>query len=164
MPDMDFRSLTVEDVPEMHHLERLSFSRPTSKEAYVNEMLNNDHAHYYGLFIGEQLIAFGGYWLIIDEGHVINIAVHPAFRRQGYGELLMRRVIVACMSQGGQRMTLEVRKHNTPAQYLYQKLGFVKDGVHPGYYDDPKDDAVIMWLDMLHQPAAGEAKEQLSGK
>ena len=155
MHDIHFRPLTVDDVAEMSHIEHLSFSQPTSKEAYTNELVNNDRAFYYGLFDGEQLIAFGGYWLILDEGHVINIAVHPAYRRQGYGELLMRQVIVACMAQGAKKMTLEVRKHNTPAQYLYQKLGFIKSGIRPKYYDDPKDDAVIMWLDMLKMPSEG---------
>lgn len=152
MNDVCFRPLTVEDVPEMAHIERLSFSRPTSSEAYTNELTNNRQAFYFGIFIGEQLIAFGGYWLILDEAHIINIAVHPAYRRQGYGELLMRRTIVAALAQGAKKMTLEVRKHNTPAQYLYLKLGFAKAGIRPQYYDDPKDDAVIMWLDPLAPP------------
>lgn len=156
MHDISFRPLTVDDAAEMSHIERLSFSRPTSKEAYTNELANNERAYYFGLFDGEQLIAFGGYWLILDEGHIINIAVHPAYRRQGYGELMMRQIIVACMAQGCKKMTLEVRKHNTPAQYLYQKLGFVKSGIRPQYYDDPKDDAVIMWLDMLNLPPVTE--------
>ena len=149
MTEISFRALTVADAPEMAHIEHLSFSRPTSKQVYANELENNDKAHYYGVIADEQLIAFGGFWLILDEGHVINIAVHPAWRRQGYGELLVRRMVVECMALGGKKMTLEVRKHNTPAQYLYKKLGFVSSGIRPKYYDDPKDDAVIMWLDLL---------------
>ena len=73
MHDISFRPLTVDDVAEMSHIERLSFSRPTSKEAYTNELANNERAYYFGLFDGEQLIAFGGYWLILDEGHIINM-------------------------------------------------------------------------------------------
>ena len=111
-------------------------------------------AFYYGLFDGEQLIAFGGYRLILDEGHVINIAVHPAYRRQGYGELLMRQVIVACMAQGAKKMTLEVRKHSTPAQHLLSvSWASLKAVSVPSIMMTLKDDAVIMWLDMLKMPS-----------
>ena len=97
---------------------------------------------------GDKLIAFAGFWLIVDEGHIANVAVHPAWRRQGFGELMMRRVMTLCQAAGGKRMTLEVRKRNFPARDLYLKLGFHVEGERENYYQDPKDSALIMWLEM----------------
>ena len=141
-----FRKLGIDDVAEVHHLEKLSFSRPWSRESYEHELGDNPMANFYGLFDEDKLIAFAGYWLVLDEGHIANVAVHPAYRRQGFGELLMRKMMVMCQSQGGAKMTLEVRKRNYPARDMYYKLGFEKTGERPGYYQDPKDDALIMWL------------------
>lgn len=145
---MSFRSLSITDIDEIVALERLSFSRPWGRESYTHELTENQLAYYFGIFGEGELIAFGGYWLIVDEGHIANIAVHPAYRRQGVGELLIRRIMPEFMAQGGKWMTLEVRQHNLAAQNLYKKLGFKLAGVRPGYYDDPKDDAAIMWLHM----------------
>ena len=92
--------------------------------------------------------------MIVDEIHIGNIAVHPAYRRQGFGELLLRRVMAICQGQGGKRMTLEVRKRNFPARDLYLKLGFTIEGERRDYYQDPKDDALIMWLDFSAANAA----------
>lgn len=143
-----FRRLTIKDLNEVLLLEKLSFSHPWSRASYTYELSENELGNYYGFFDGNKLIAFGGYWLIVDEGHIANVAVHPAYRRQGWGELLMRRLIPFCLAQGGNKMTLEVRKQNLAAYNLYIKLGFAPAGIRPGYYDNPKDDAIIMWLDL----------------
>ncbi len=154
-----FRKLTVADLDEVCHLEVLSFSRPWSKASYRHELAENEMANFFGLFDGEKLIAFAGYWLIVDEGHIANVAVHPAYRRQGCGELLMRRIIVDCQAKGGKKMTLEVRKRNFPARDMYYKLGFEKKGERPRYYQDPQDDALIMWLDLEHTEEKEEKEE-----
>jgi [ribosomal protein S18]-alanine N-acetyltransferase len=146
--EKNFRQLTKDDIEQIMQIEKLSFSLPWSKQAYLNELSHNNLAYYYGLFDQDQLIGFGGFWLILDEGHIANMAVHPARRRQGIGEVLMRLIIVQCQSKGAKKMTLDVRKYNYPAQKLYFKLGFDAAGIRPRYYDDPKEDALIMWLEM----------------
>jgi len=144
----EFRKLGTEDIDELLHLENLCFSRPWSRESYEHELGKNPMANFYGFFDGDKLIAFAGFWLIVDEGHIANVAVHPAWRRQGFGELMMRRVMTLCQAAGGKRMTLEVRKRNFPARDLYLKLGFHVEGERENYYQDPKDSALIMWLEM----------------
>ena len=141
------RQLTEDDIEQIMQIEELSFSLPWSKKAYTNELGHNKLAYYYGLFDEDNLVAYGGFWLIIDEGHIANVAVHPDYRHQGVGEVLMRYIMVCCQAQGAKRMTLDVRKYNYPAINLYLKLGFETSGIRPNYYDDPKEDAVIMWLE-----------------
>ena len=151
MPEttIDFRRLTVEDIDEVLRVENLSFSHPWTKDAYFHELAENELAYYYGIFWEKKLLAFGGFWLIVDEGHIANVAVDPDYRRQGLGELLMRRLIPFCIVQGGKKMTLEVRSRNLAAHSLYRKLGFKDAGLRRRYYDKPKDDAIIMWVDLL---------------
>ena len=146
------RRLNLADVDAVLHLDQLSFSRPWSREAYLEELGNNQLARYIGYFAGQRLIAFAGYWLIVDEAHIVNVAVHPDYRRRGWGELLMRRLITLCLAAGAARMTLEVRRQNLAGCRLYRKLGFITAGLRPGYYDEPPDDALIMWLDLTPQP------------
>jgi [ribosomal protein S18]-alanine N-acetyltransferase len=148
------RRLVVADADQVFHLDQLSFSRPWSHEAYLEELGENELARYIGFFCEEQLIAFAGYWLIADEGHIVNVAVHPDWRREGWGELLMRHLITLCLGEGGRRMTLEVRRHNEAGCLLYSKLGFKIDGIRPNYYEDPPDDALIMWLELIPEPEA----------
>jgi len=158
VPDAEqisMRRLQLADADAVLYLDRLAFSRPWSRDAYLEELGENQLARYIGFFAGERLIAFAGYWLIVDEGHIVNVAVHPNYRRQGWGELLMRRLITFCLAEGATRMTLEVRRHNQAACRLYHKLGFKTKGLRPGYYDEPPDDALIMWLE-LPGPVEGE--------
>jgi ribosomal-protein-alanine N-acetyltransferase len=145
-PQILFRQLDYTDIEQLLAIERLSFAQPWSKESYAQELLANQRARFFGIFIDAFLVAFGGYWLIIDEGHISNIAVHPDYRRHGFGELLMRQMMAICQTEGGLRMTLEVRRSNVAAQRLYHKLGFKMVGSRPQYYDLPPEDALIMWL------------------
>lgn len=143
------RTLGIKDLDNVLEIEELSFSYPWKREAYRYEFEDNILSRYWGCFYENRLIAFAGYWLIVDEGHIANVAVHPLFRRQGLGELLMVYVMNACLAEGGEKMTLEVRAGNTVAQQLYQKLGFRSVGIRKNYYEESNEDAVIMWADLL---------------
>jgi len=143
------RLLDIKDLDNVLEIEELSFAHPWKREAYRYEFEENILSRYWGCIYENRLIAFAGYWLIVDEGHIANIAVHPLFRRQGLGELLMRYVMYACLAEGGEKMTLEVRKGNSVAQQLYKKLGFKSAGVRENYYSETNEDAVIMWADLL---------------
>lgn len=139
------RQLTVDDLDQLLRLEEACFSAPWSRESYRRELTENDLAHYWGVFAEDELIGFAGYWLILDEGHITNIAVAPKRQNQGVGGFLLQGVINRCLAGGGKFLTLEVRASNQAALHLYEKAGFVSSGVRPGYYDDPREDAVIMW-------------------
>ncbi len=139
------RQLTADDLDQLLRLEEACFSSPWSRESYRRELEENDLAHYWGVFAEDELIGFAGYWLILDEGHITNIAVAPERQNRGVGGFLLQGVINGCLAGGGKFLTLEVRASNQAALHLYEKAGFVSAGVRPGYYDDPKEDAVIMW-------------------
>ncbi len=84
----------------------------------------------------------------MGEAHVTNIAIWPGCRGQGWGEYLMRSVMLKMVNSGVFRMTLEVRVSNTPAQNLYSKLGFKSAGLRKKYYSDNQEDAIIMWASL----------------
>ncbi|MGD8192617.1 ribosomal protein S18-alanine N-acetyltransferase [Brevibacillus ginsengisoli] len=146
--ELEFRFMTLEDVEAVAELEQLSFSTPWPKEAFENEMTINQHAKYVVVYQGNRLIAYCGMWLIIDEAHITNIAVHPEARGLGVGEKLMRQMMELALALGGLRMTLEVRPSNEIARNLYTKLGFEEHGRRKKYYSDNNEDAIIMWVNL----------------
>lgn len=148
MEEYRVRELTVDDLDELLLLEQACFSSPWSRESYRRELEENDLAHYWGVFADGRLIGFAGYWLILDEGHITNVAVAPEHQNRGVGRFLVQGVINGCVAGGGKFLTLEVRASNEAALHLYEKAGFISTGVRPGYYDDPKEDAVIMWKEL----------------
>ena len=92
------------------------------------------------------ILAYGGYWLMGDEVHIVTIATHPHYRRRGLSESLLVQMIEQCRNQGARLVTLEVRVSNLAAQQLYAKLGFVEVGLRRAYYHDNREDAVLMTL------------------
>lgn len=135
------------DLPEILVIERLSFPNPWSKQAFLNE-LNNEFALYLVARENLAVCGYAGMWLIVDEGHITNLAVHPDYRRRGIGRLLLKSLIQAGKKRGLRRLTLEVRKSNLAAQKLYMEFGFATVGVRPRYYLDNHEDALIMWKEL----------------
>lgn len=141
-----FRPLCVEDIPALVEIEKRSFTTPWTKEAFLQELRDNAFAHYTVVEMGERVVAYCGIWLIGDEAHVTNIAVHPGFRGMRIGEALLVYVMGLSKFKGAKRMTLEVRPSNKVALNLYRKYGFVHEGTRHAYYQDNKEDAWIMWV------------------
>lgn len=138
--------MKIEDLSEVLEIEVLAFSTPWSRNSFLYELLENERAFYltakneYGRVIG-----YVGMWVVFDEGHITNLATHPQYRRQGVARKLMYELIAASKERGVRYLTLEVRRSNSEAQELYQKLGFVHMGVRRKYYLDNNEDALIMW-------------------
>lgn len=143
-----YRIMTVADIPMVQLVERKCFPVPWSRNLFVSELTRNDNAIYMVALLGERVVGYVGIWIILDEGHITNIAVHPAFQRQGIGHGLMDVITIAAVQRGVVAMTLEVRVTNTGAQALYTKLGFVPEGIRKEYYQDDKEDALIMWREL----------------
>ena len=141
------RLLYIADLDALEKLEQASFPNPWSRDSLAYELTENPLARYYGLFQADVLLAYVGYWHILEEGHIANVAVLPAYRQKGYAEYLLRTVMALALAEGVQRMTLEVRESNLPAQRLYEKLGFQPVGLRPHYYQD-QESAIIMWVDL----------------
>jgi ribosomal-protein-alanine N-acetyltransferase len=115
----------------------------------VSELTENIYAHYVVVKQEGKVVAYSGMWVIVDEAHITNIAVHPHYRRRGIGEMLMKEMLERAKSHGALRMTLEVRVSNKTAQDLYIRLGFIATGIRRGYYSDTGEDATVMWLNDL---------------
>ncbi len=132
------------DIAVVTRLDSECFSTAWSESAYSGELrLNN--AHYYIADIDGVTVGFAGMWLILDEMTVNRLAVCPSDRRNGIGRLLLAHLIDEAVRLGATAATLEVRTTNTSAIMLYEKMGFVSEGIRKGYYSDSGEDALIMW-------------------
>ncbi len=147
--------MTQADLPEVHRIERASFSVPWPDDAYRSELKANRLAAYLVVRAddGDSLVAYGGIWLMVDEAHITTFAVDPAWRRQGVGETLLLALLDVARVRRAREATLEVRLSNLPARRLYEKYGFRPAGLRPRYYSDNGEDALIMTTEPLDGPA-----------
>ncbi|PSR32945.1 MAG: ribosomal-protein-alanine N-acetyltransferase [Sulfobacillus benefaciens] len=143
------RDMYLADLEAVMGIEAHSFPTPWSRNAFQTELLENTFATYLVLDFHGRVVAYGGMWIILDEAHITNVAVHPDYRGHHLGQQMMEGLMDRARALGVQRMTLEVRRGNAVAQNLYHKLGFVQLGVRRGYYTDTHEDAFIMWKDPL---------------
>ena len=124
-------------------LEKLCFSDPWSENSVASE-LNNKLALW---LVAEEAGTVAGYigsQTCGDESDVMNVAVHPDFRRRGIAEALVNALVEQLNAAGSHCLTLEVRASNAPAISLYEKLGFSEIGRRKNYYRNPKEDALIL--------------------
>ena len=135
---------------------RLCYADPWPLKTFEDELADNELARY---FIAEPkpragygddgaagvIYGFCGYWAILDQAHIMNVAVHPAFRGRGVGAGLMDAMLRDARGLGLVEATLEARRGNDAAINLYLRFGFERAGVRKGYYDRGATDALIMW-------------------
>lgn len=127
-----------------------------SKDSFLSE-LSNELAKYYSVFIemdngsieSPKLIGYCGFWQILEEAHITNIAVSPDYRKHHVGETLLHTIVDECYRNMVKYITLEVRVGNLPAISLYEKYGFKSLGTRKGYYQDNNEDALIMWTENI---------------
>lgn len=143
---IDFEICPFEEkyIDQILNIENISFSDPWSRNSMEKE-LNNNFARYVIVKKQGLVAGYGGMWLILDEGHITNIAVHPDFRGIGIGNQIVTALIDICIFEKINFLTLEVRKSNLIALNLYSKFGFVSEGIRKAYYADNQEDAIIMW-------------------
>ena len=142
--NVKIRIMNENDAVEVAKISILSFSSPWSTESYIQE-IKNPVALYLVAVINNNIVGFIGTWNVLDESHITNVAVHPDFRKQKIGSLLLENLINTCEKQHNtSSFDLEVRANNIPAQKLYSKFGFKNNGIRKGYYTDNKEDAILM--------------------
>lgn len=149
--------MEVKHIPEVCELERICFASPWREIMFSEELEKNPLSRYFVLLDRQEpakVVAYAGYWKIIDEGHITNVAVRPEWRKQHLGEYLMQQMMAFASAEKIQAMTLEVRESNQVAQALYRKLGFVVEGVRKKYYEDNREDALIMWYRSKNEEGA----------
>ncbi|HIY21632.1 MAG TPA: ribosomal protein S18-alanine N-acetyltransferase [Candidatus Flavonifractor merdigallinarum] len=130
-------------IPAIAALERACFSRPWSEGALEEELYNDTACFLVAEGEDGSVLGYAGLHVILDEGYIDNVAVDPAYRRQGVADALLD---VFCRF-GAEKLaflTLEVRESNAPAIALYEKHGFYTVGRRKDYYDDPKEDALLL--------------------
>jgi len=110
------------------------------------------------------IIGLVGIWLMVDQAHVVTIAVREAFRRQGAGGFLLLAATEVAFAENMESVTLEYRRDNESARALYEDFGFLSVGVRPRYYTDTNEDAVIMTTPPLKSKSYREKYERLRAK
>lgn len=151
MSEPIIRFMNVEDIARVLVVEHDAFAVPWTENAFYNELTTNQFAKYVVMELDEKIIGYCGVWIVVDEAHITNIAIHSKYRGKGYGEMLFQSVIELSKMFGAQTMTLEVRVSNIPAQNLYKKLGFLPGGIRKNYYSDNGEDALVMWVNLNEQ-------------
>lgn len=141
------RPARIDDVDFIHRIEEACFSDAWSRDAFVSELEENPQAHYFVVEIGGEAVAYAGYWKILDQAHITNVAVLPEHRRKGIGVELIRKLLSSGDCRGIRSYTLECRVSNEAAIGLYESMGFQACGIRPKYYLDNQEDALIMWLE-----------------
>lgn len=143
---VQIRLMEMEDLDQVMEVEVDCFPTPWTRSAFFNELTKNQFAYYLVAESETKIIGYCGLWVIVDEAHVTNIAVHSSIRRQGVGEYLLRGCMQMAKTLGAEKMSLEVRVSNEPAQQLYRKYGFRDGGIRKNYYTDNQEDALVMWV------------------
>lgn len=146
---MQVRELKAEHIDMVAELEELCFAHPLSK-TNLGMLLPGGIGNGFVIVDEERNVAaaYGGIICVLDEGQILNIATHPEYRRRGLGRKIMETVIAHAMEKGITFITLEVRESNAAAIGLYESLGFYQVGRLKGYYDSPKEDGLILKVDL----------------
>ena len=140
---MRFLEMKAVHVPQVAALEKLCFADPWSENSVASE-LNNNLALWLVAMNDDTVVGYIGSQTVAGETDVMNIAVHPDWRRRGIAQSLIECLVVELKNRGSEALMLEVRASNAPAIALYEKLGFRQVGRRPNYYRNPKEDALIL--------------------
>ena len=139
------RKMKKEDLDRVSQIEKECFSTPWSRDSF-EDMIDNEAALYMVAEDNGYIVANCGVIIAAGEGDICNVAVDPSYRKKGIAKLLLTTIMEeASKEMGVLSFTLEVRRSNIAAISLYEKLGFVNEGIRPGFYTSPKEDAVIFW-------------------
>ena len=142
---VNIRPMTLDDLSTVVQLERKIFTDAWSKQSFLSEIVEKDYAHPLVVEVEGKIAGYAVIWHYFDELHIANFAIHPEFRRQGLGKLLMRYIL---QEFGDARFAfLEVRKSNLAAINLYRSFGFKTIQIRKKYYRDGED-ALVMFKDL----------------
>ena len=140
---MRMEPMSEAHVASVAELEKLCFSDPWSVNSVASE-LKNPLSLWLVAMEGDRLVGYIGSQSVLGESDMMNVAVHPDFRRRGIAEALVLELARALKEKGNHSLSLEVRQSNEPAKKLYEKLGFEQVGLRPNYYRNPREAALIL--------------------
>ena len=136
----------IDLIPSLLIIEEECFSHPWHEESFVELMNNKDALLLAAIDKDDKVAGYISLLNVVGEGQILNVAVREAYRRRGIAQTLVSEAMrQASAGFSDTEFTLEVRKSNMGARALYEKLGFICEGIRPGYYSDPVEDACIYW-------------------
>ena len=136
--------MALSHVPQIAALEAATFSAPWDEDAIRGELDNPLALWLVAEGEGGAVLGYVGSQTCFEDADILNVAVSPAARRRGIAAALMRELEARLLPKGAERITLEVRASNLPAIRLYEKLGYTRVGLRRGYYEKPREDALIL--------------------
>lgn len=139
-----YEKMNLSHVKGVAEIEMICFSNRFVEKTFLRE-LENKIAYYIVAVSDGKICGYGGLWNICGEADITDIAVHPDFRRNGIGEGILGELISYCKANFCTKLNLEVRESNFPAQKLYEKCGFIRDGERKNYYEN-RETAILMSL------------------
>lgn len=136
--------MTEEDIVFVSRIEEECFSMPWKPDDF-KEMIERDNMTYVVALFGNEIIGGAGLRCIVGDGEITNVAITEKYRGRGFSRPMLEALIKKGEEMACEAFTLEVRVSNEPAIRLYKSLGFVEEGVRPGFYEHPREDALILW-------------------
>lgn len=138
------REFRESDIEPISIIEAESFSMPWSAEDFAG-LLKRDYCLYLTAEADGEAVGCIGMTILCGEGNIDNVVVAEKFRGRGIGGKLLQELFKQGEERGVEAYTLEVRVSNHAAIHIYEKAGFVSEGIRPGFYERPREDALIMW-------------------
>lgn len=142
--DIHIRELQAEDIPQLLEYERAAFSSPWSEDSFKS-LMNREHYTYLVALAEGRVAGICGMISVCGEGDIDKVLVGEEFRGRGIATRMLEELIALGEAGGIRDYTLEVRVSNASAIRVYEKLGFVSEGIRPRFYSKPTEDALIMW-------------------
>ncbi len=139
-----FTRADEEHVAQMYEIELKVFPTPWSYDSLYQDVCGHEIAYYIVGLSNGKVISYAGFWFVLDEAHITNVAVRPEYRRKGIGKKMMELLLEEAKSRGVVSISLEVRVSNKAARELYKGLGFTVAGLRKKYYADNNEDALLM--------------------
>jgi len=159
--DWHLQPLGSHHIEAMLSLDQLVLGGYWSRASYAAEC-ERLGKQIWGVMTGEQLVGFGILWVILDEAHVVMLAVHPDYRRQGIGKMIVEHLLTIAQAKQCPWVVLEVRVSNQAARHLYEKLGFTPLGIRKNYYHDPDENGLTLWKKLARTEASSTNSQVLS--
>ena len=138
--------MKFDDLDDIMKIEEEAFRMPWSRWMFERELEESKRSYFLVAKDGNKAIGYIGFWQVIDEAHIVTIAVSNEYRRKGVGTILLASALIVADTLGANKATLEVRVSNTPAQNMYETFGFEIISIRKGFYSDTNEDAYVMWL------------------
>lgn len=140
---MEIRQMQLDDLEQVMEIENENFSVPWTETGFFTFLIREDT-----LFLvaqeKEEILGYCGVVMVQDEGDITNVAVKKSWQNQSVGKKLMEELVKSTEQEGVARLFLEVRASNEPALRLYRNMGFVQTGIRKNYYEEPREDGIVM--------------------